>query len=60
MRNETLEKFPDRDFINLETKRFLKKGGTIKILPPQKVVTRAVITRSEWNAYESLEDFAMY
>jgi hypothetical protein len=60
MRNDTLEKFPDRNFINFETKLFLKKGGQIKILPPQKAVSRSVIFPSELAAYESLDDFTMY
>ena len=57
MRNNTMRNFPDQDFIIIATKHFLENGGQIKILPPQKVVSRAVVSRSEWAAYESLDDF---
>ena len=47
----------DREYINSAIKKFLEHGGQIKILPPQKVVARTMISKPEWAAYESLSDF---
>jgi len=42
--------------INLAIKNFLKKGGQIMVLPPQKFSERTILGREKWGAYESLGD----
>ena len=57
MQDTSLRNHIDREFINLAIKEFLNHGGQIKILPPEKVSPKTVISSQEWVAYESLSDF---
>ncbi|MBF0279360.1 MAG: hypothetical protein HQM13_16305 [SAR324 cluster bacterium] len=58
MQDTSLKQAVDRQILNIAIKNFLEHGGQIKVLPPQKVAAKAVISRQEWTAYESLSDFA--
>lgn len=49
----------DREIVNRATKHFLENGGKIKTLPPQKVITKAIIFREDLVAYESIDDFML-
>lgn len=40
-------------------KQYVSKGGQIKVLPSQKVMSVNVIGADKWDAYESLTDICI-
>ena len=52
------DKVIDREIVMQATKDFIKNGGKITFLPPQKAISKAIISRHDWGAYEVIHDFA--
>lgn len=52
-------KIIDREIVMLATKNFIKNGGKIKILPPEKAISKATIVRNDLVAYEGIHDFIL-
>ena len=38
---------------------YLKRGGTISVLPQQKITAINVIGSPKWDAYESIQDLSL-
>lgn len=56
---EKNEKTIDRNIIQQAMQNFLKKGGKIKKLPPQKFDSTSVIAKNQWGIYETLGEITI-
>ncbi|MBF0236427.1 MAG: hypothetical protein HQM12_01880 [SAR324 cluster bacterium] len=56
MKNTNKKHAINHEEIQQSLESFLKKGGKIDVLPPQRVVTREKVGGDKWGMYIALED----